>query len=66
MITTQTLLRNLFDFQLFAKNERLEHLIAETIDASNEGRALSDDELEVWAAGDPDASFPASQEEDDA
>lgn len=66
MITTQTLLRNLFDFQIFAKNERLERLIAETTDASNGGRALSDNELEVWAAGDPDASFPDFQETDDA
>ena len=57
----ENLLRALFDFQRFAGNERLDALIraAEEPDA---GTPLSDGELDLNAAGEPEAWRPRGED----
>jgi hypothetical protein len=72
MILNEAKLLSLFDFQRFIDNKRLSELIAQTesrID-SKTFHALSDDDIDVWAAGDIDSArsgFPEffSESEDD-
>ena len=54
-MTAQSFIKNLFDYQLFEKNERLEGVISDTVFAYENNRELSESELDVWAAGDHDA-----------
>ena len=55
MSDSERKLARLFDFQKFSGNERLNKLIAETeARISAEKRCLSDEEVNIWAAGDVD------------
>ena len=54
MENTEKWLRSLFDFQRFAGSKRLGDVIRAT-GLPGDARELSDDQLDLNAAGDPDA-----------
>ena len=54
MENTEKRLRSLFDFQRFAGSQRLDALIR-AVGLPGDVRELSDDELELNAAGEPEA-----------
>ena len=58
----------LFDLQKFTPNKRLKSLadaVGEKYGINSDCRELSDDELEVWAAGDPTSGYRSKKPEDD-
>ena len=56
-MTTEVVLKNLFDFQKYQNNEKLKSIIDGTIDRIEFGRELDDSEVELYAAGDPDIKY---------
>ena len=58
-------LRKLFDFQLYQNNDKLQKVIESTLACGESGRELSDNEVELFAAGDPNIEFYNITESDD-
>lgn len=52
-LTTETVIRKLFDFQKYQNNTKLKTIIDNTIDKIEFSRELGDNEVELFAAGDP-------------
>lgn len=52
-LTTESVITKLFDFQKFQNNQKLKTIIDNTIDKIEFSRELSDNEVELFAAGDP-------------
>ncbi len=65
IVTIDTTLRKLFDFQLYQNNDKLQKVIDSTLAAGEFGRELSDNEVELFAAGDPNTEFYNLVESDD-
>jgi hypothetical protein len=66
MPKTEAKLKQLFDFQHIARNKSLERIIKATearYDIGTKEYALSDDELEIFAAGDPYKQHSPSMED---
>ena len=64
-MTIDATLRKLFDFQLYQNNDKLQEIIDSTLSANKPGRELSDCEVELFAAGDPNTEFYNIAEQDD-
>ena len=52
-LTTEAVIKKMFDFQKYQNNQKLKAINDNTIDNIEFSRELSDNEVELFAAGDP-------------
>ena len=55
----EKVLKKLFDYQKFERSPKLAAVIDGVHAELASARELDDDEADIWAAGDPEASMPA-------
>ena len=64
-LTTEAVIKKMFDFQKYQNNQKLKAIIDNTIDKIEFSRELSDNEVELFAAGDPYAGHISLTEKKD-